>query len=517
MSDSSAVRSRRLPIFVTLSVAAAIAWMYGTGHVVRSFGSIALVLLWVLIVGLWWAFGQRPGKMGRLFKFVGALVLAVAAFLGVFRYDGSADGSALPRFVFKWMPKRELPSLVVAPSSVAVPADLPAGLVDMPRFLGPKGDGVFPELTWDTEWEKNPPREVWRKSVGAGWSGFSISGRRAITMEQRGGEETTVCYDVVTGEVLWSHADKAFFTEKMGGDGPRSTPTIDAAAGAVFAFGATGLLNRLDLATGERRWQVDVLGLTGGSNVTWGKSAAPLLVGDVVVVSGGATGPVLCAFKQSDGSLAWKTKSTAASYSSPVLMNLGGVEQIVSVNQNSVTGHEPMTGVELWAFDWPAGMPKVCQPISAGEDRILVTASYGMKSHLLKIAKSSEVEWSCEELWSSSSPRTKFSSAVIHDGHIYANDEGTLACVNLADGERVWREGRYGFGQLIQVGGYLLIQAEQGFVAVVKLDPTGLKEVSRLNALSAMTWNPPSLAGRWLLVRNAEEAVCYELPELAKE
>lgn len=516
MNDLSPSRSRRFPFLVSLMILAGIVWMYSTGAVVRSFASIALVLLGVLIIGLWWALGGGVGKVGRLVKLLGMLVLGGAMFFGLFRYDGSSDGSALPRLVFRWAEKRELPALVAGAMNPAAPGDLPAGLADMSRFMGPKGDGVFPALTWDTGWDKNPPREVWRRDIGEGWSGFAVVGRHAVTMEQRGDEETTACYDIATGEVLWSHADPVHFSEKMGGEGPRSTPTIDPAKGAVYALGGTGLLTCLDLASGMKRWQVDVIADSGGPNVTWGKSTAPLLLNDVVVVSGGAKGPTLCAFKQADGSPAWTAGKDGSSYSSPVLITLGGVEQIVSVNQTSVTGHDLATGNVKWTYAWPGDMPKVCQPIAAGEDRILVTASYGMKSHLLKIAGSDAAGWTCAEVWTSSSPRTKFSSAIIHNGYIYGSDEGTLACVKLADGERVWREGRYGFGQQVQVGDHLLIQAEPGFAAVVKLDPTGLKEVARVNALDAMTWNPPTLAGRWLLLRNAKEVVCLELPESSK-
>jgi outer membrane protein assembly factor BamB len=97
--------------------------------------------------------------------------------------------------------------------------------------------------------------------------------------------------------------------------------------------------------------------------------------------------------------------------------------------------------------------------------------------------------------------------------HAYASDEGTFCCIDLTSGERGWREGRYGFGQQVRVGvQWMLVQAEKGFVALVKANPERLEEVSRLEALSSKTWNPPTLAGRWLLVRNDREAVCYEIP-----
>jgi len=165
----------------------------------------------------------------------------------------------------------------------------------------------------------------------------------------------------------------------------------------------------------------------------------------------------------------------------------------------------------LWSFPWSGDYPKVCQPIAAGPDRILVTSSYGRMSHLLEVKPAAGGTFSCTAVWASKSPRTKFSSASVIDGFAYGIDEGTLACIDLATGERRWREGRYGFGQHVLVGGLLLIQAEPGFIALVKPKPDRPEELARIPALTSMTWNPPTLAGRWLLVRNDREIVCFEL------
>jgi outer membrane protein assembly factor BamB len=94
-----------------------------------------------------------------------------------------------------------------------------------------------------------------------------------------------------------------------------------------------------------------------------------------------------------------------------------------------------------------------------------------------------------------------------------ALDEGTLVAVDLASGERLWRQGRYGYGQHLQLGNLLLLQAESGAVALVRPNEKGSEELGRLEALKSKTWNPPCLAGRWLLVRNDREMVAYELAE----
>lgn len=499
----------KFPLILTLLAGAITVWMWSTTHVMRAVTVMALFPLYLILLGVWWALRKRGARLKRL-----ALVaLCLAGAGALFRYEGSADGSAMPSLVWRW---HKRPSLPPPPALGTALRDEtpPAGVADMPRFMGPAGDGSLPEPAWQTDWQAHPPREVWRRPAGMGWSGFAVAGRRAITQEQREDQECVTCYDIATGALLWSHADRALFEEGMGGGGPRATPTADAARGLVFTLGATGLLNCLDLKTGAVRWMRDVLKETASTSPKWGKSSAPLVAGDLVVCSGGDSGASLIAFHCDTGAVAWRGGADGGSYNSPVQMDLAGRRQIVTINHESVTGHDPTNGKVLWAFPWPGQFPKVCQPVAAGPNRFLITASYAMKSRLLEIkaaADGSSLE--CVEIWSSSVPRTKFSSASVVDGCIYALDEGTLACVDLKDGERVWREGRYGFGQHVLVGGrWLLMQTEKGPVALIRASRQGLEEVSRLDALSSKTWNPPTLAGRWLLVRNDTEMACYELP-----
>jgi len=99
----------------------------------------------------------------------------------------------------------------------------------------------------------------------------------------------------------------------------------------------------------------------------------------------------------------------------------------------------------------------------------------------------------------------------VRDGLLYGLDDGMLACVDGATGERLWKDGRYGSGQTLLVDDLVLVQSEPGPVILAAARPEGFKELGRIPALSSKTWNHPTLAGRYLLLRNDREAVCYEL------
>lgn len=486
---------------------------------------VGLLALWYLIFG-WGAFGRRAKHFG-IFALVA--LIGYVGFRAAFRYDGSTSGASLPRFAFRWAPEaihepEELPDAGTETARRPLEETAVEGVIDSPQFYGPNRDATWPadQVIASLDWTSKAPIELWRQPIGGGWSGFAVVGRRALTMEQRGSEEWVSCYDLLSGEVIWTHRDEARFYEsavsgakEMAGDGPRAVPTVS--GDHVFTYGATGVLNCLSLETGEAIWQHLVITNLGKPLPEWGKSTSPLVIDDLglVVVTGAENGsPTLLAFRADTGEPAWRYEGQGTSYSSPRLMRLHGERQVVSVNGHDVTGHEPETGEERWRFDWPGRFPKVCQPIEAGDNRILVTASYGAGAHLLEIGKEGDT-WTVDSLWKSTRLKTKFSSAVVRDGHAYALDEGRFACVNLEDGSRVWKDGKYGFGQQLLVGDALLVQAEAGYVAVVEATPAAFREISRVDALDSMTWNPPTLAGRYLLVRNDREVVCFQLPEKA--
>ena len=110
--------------------------------------------------------------------------------------------------------------------------------------------------------------------------------------------------------------------------------------------------------------------------------------------------------------------------------------------------------------------------------------------------------------------KTQFNSPALHEGHLYGLDDGRLACLDLSTGERLWKEGRFASGQSLLVDDLVVIQNESGPVHLCAAKTESFVELGQIKALSSKTWNHPTLAGRYLLLRNDREAVCYELPVL---
>lgn len=302
----------------------------------------------------------------------------------------------------------------------------------------------------------------------------------------------------------------------MGGDGPRATPTIH--EGRVYAMGGTGLANCLELETGRLLWSRHLLRELGGIAHRWGMASSPLFLRDeqlVVFAGPDKPGPTLVACDPATGETRWVNEGSGASYSSPRLVELAGARQILSVNCADVSGIDPATGETLWSHPWPGTFPKVGQPLVLPRDRVLVTASYGVGSLLVEVGRGPSGGLSAERIWKSTQLKTKFSSAAVLGDHAYGLDEGRLACIALADGKRVWKTVKFGFGQHLLFGEDLLVQTEPGDVVIGRVGPEGFAESGRIAALSSMTWNTPAVAGRILLVRNDREAAAWLLPEAA--
>ena len=249
--------------------------------------------------------------------------------------------------------------------------------------------------------------------------------------------------------------------------------------GRVFALGSTGILNCLDLTkTGRAIWRRDIGADNDSPQPEWGRSSSPLIVDDLVVVSaGGPAGRSLVAYHRDSGEPVWKAGDDQASYSSPALQ-LGGVRQIVVLNQSTVAGHDLQTGRVLWTHAWPRPAPSVAVPLILSEGRVLVSAGYGMGSRLLEISRAGDALTQAL-VWESPRLKAKFTNPVFHDGFVYGLDDGVLVCLDPSNGERCWKGGRYGHGQTLLVGNRLLVQTEDGEMVLVDASPAAHREIAR--------------------------------------
>jgi outer membrane protein assembly factor BamB len=469
--------------------------------------ALLLTLLWFLLLS---GFRWRT----RL------IVLALLAIIGfaapqLLRVDGTRDGTGLPRLAWRWSaPHSNTFARASTRSAAPVPATAARNpqLLDVPQFFGPERTGIVNGLALSPEWSTTPPKELWRQPIGSGWSAFAVADGRAYTQEQRGEEELVTCYDALTGALIWSHANRTRFFEWQGGEGPRATPTV--LEGRVFAQGATGVLDCLVAATGQRIWSRNTLAEHQLPNLTWGVSCSPLVFDDKVIVTGGqAAGPTVLAYSRATGEPLWKAGTDKASYASPTLATVAGRRVILSANAASLTIHEPESGKVLLDYRWSDDKwPKAAQPAVLDGDRVFLSAGYGQGCVMLHITAVADGSLAATQLWKNLRMKTQFNSVGVRDGFIYGLDDGLLACVDAATGERKWKGGRYGSGQTLLAGDLVLVQAERGPIAVAEAKPDAFQEVARLEALSSKTWNHPTLAGRYLLLRNDQEAVCYELP-----
>lgn len=377
------------------------------------------------------------------------------------------------------------------------------------NLRGPNRDGSYEEMPVMTQWPANGLTPIWKQPVGLGYASFVVADGRAYTIEQRRNQEVATAYDVNTGREIWKQGWNASYSDETG-DGPRATPTWD--NGRIYALGATGELRSLDGQSGSVIWAKNILSDNGASNLTWAMAASPLVVDDkVIVIPGGRGGKSVVAYNKATGAPVWKSLDDAAAYVSPMLATLGGRRQVVVVTASRVLGIAPENGALIWSHPWDTSSGINCsQPIVVGPNRLFISAGYGKGAALLEISGSGKSQ-TARVLWENVNMKNKFNSSVVYQGHAYGLDEGILTCVDVNTGERKWKGGRYGYGQLLLANGNLIIQSDNGELILVKATPQQHTELARFQAIQGKSWNVPAIAGGKLLVRNATEMAAYNI------
>jgi outer membrane protein assembly factor BamB len=467
------------------------------------------VLSLALVVGAVATQRLAPGR--RRAALTATILLACGAFTVV--RTGGMTGSGDSDFHWRWTQTPEQ-RLLARDSDEQRALSLPPSSAkpQWPGFRGPSRDGIVSGIKIATDWSQTPPFEIWRGPIGPGWSSFAVQGDLLYTQEQRGDDEVVACYHLPTGEPVWKHADAARFWESNGGAGPRATPTLS--NGRVYTFGATGIINVLNAADGTVVWSRNAATDTGAKVPRWGFASSPLVVDNLVVI---ATAGRLVAYDRATGALRWRGPAGGGGYSSAHLASIHGIKQIVLLHGDGAISVAPATGEQLWEHSWSSD--GIVQPALTAEGDVLIGTGSGLGDDAGMGVRCLEVMqqpggWTAQVRWTSVGLKPYFNDFVIHAGHAYGFDGDFLACINLADGKRTWKGGRYGHGQLILLSDQdlLLVLSEKGHLALVQALPDQFKELARFPAIKGKTWNHPVLAGNILLVRNDQEMAAFQLP-----
>ena len=487
--------------------------------------SISIFTLWIVGLPLIasiivvWLFLVKKFKF-RSVQIGFALVVTLGwSYFLLIRVDG-ADANLKAKTHWRWTPTPEEKFLAGSNSgskalgapAVSTSETSTSSAADWVAFRGPDRDGVIVGSIIATNWTAHPPLLIWKRAVGPAWSSLLAVGNRLFTQEQRGDKETVVCYDAGSGDPVWVHEDTVRFEEAVSGPGPRATPTF--ANGRLYTVGATGLLNCLEAGTGKSIWNHDLKEAAHAKVPMWAFSSSPLVTGDLVMVyAGGEAGKGLLAYRTQTGELIWCAAAGVSSYSSPQLSLIAGVPQCLMLHDGGLTAVEVSTGKKLWETGIVMkGAPRCGQPRLVDGNKLVVAALGGLGSSLIEISSNGS-QFTVTNKWDSKELKPEFPDFVVYDGHAYGFDIGIFCCLNLADGKRTWKEGRYGRGQvmLLRDQALLLVSSETGELVLLAADPAAHRELGRFQALQGKTWNHPVVRRDRVFLRNAQEMACYSL------
>jgi outer membrane protein assembly factor BamB len=475
------------------------------------FPPLGLVLLWA------------RGDLGVLKRIAGTLGIGIIAILELFFVYGMRvvwNGTVSPTTVtfdtrarqyarLEESRERQRAEAAVAALSVQTPA------VVQPTsywtdFRGPNRAGVYAETEIDTAWPAAGLPRLWKQPVGGGYASFTVGEGRAYTIEQRRDKEAVAAYNLRTGRELWAFTYPALFDEVLGGPGPRATPVYH--DGLIYALGANGDLHCLSATTGTPKWSKNILADNGTKNIHWAMSGSPLIVDEKVIVTpGGPVGRSLVAYNRLTGERIWSALNDRAAYTSPIVATLAGQRQIVWISAERALGASLDDGKLLWEFPFPAQMGMNCsQPVVVDDTHVLLSSAQGPGAALVEITKTGDA-FEVHPVWQNNRLKNKFNSSVLYQGYVYGFDEAILACIDPKTGELKWKGGRYGYGQLLLAGGYLIVTTEDGDVVLVRATPEGHQELARFSAVQGRTWNIPAIDNGLLLVRNTSEMACFRL------
>ncbi|MGA9771582.1 MAG: PQQ-binding-like beta-propeller repeat protein [Blastocatellia bacterium] len=386
---------------------------------------------------------------------------------------------------------------------------------DWPQWGGPQRNFKSDAKGLANSWPATGPRILWSRELGEGYSGISVSGSNLYTMYRKGGQEIVAAIEADTGKTSWEYSYESPFKnsyEEAGG-GPYSMPLI--VGDQIYTAGATGKLHCLDKRSGKVVWSHDLYKEFNGSKMDFGYSCNPFAYKNLIIMLVGGRGHSIMAFNQKDGSVAWQKQDFANGYSTPVLINVDGQDQIVAFMSKDIVGVDPGNGELLWSHPHTTDNHfAISQPVWGEDNLLFFSSSYGGGSRSLQLTKQGS-KTIVKELWHNNRVRVHFSNTVRIGDYIYCSSGHSgpafFTAINVKTGEIAWQDRSFAKASFLYADGKFIIIDEDGRLGLATATPEGFKVISKVDLLKSNAWTVPSLVGTKLYVRDRKTIMALDL------
>lgn len=388
---------------------------------------------------------------------------------------------------------------------------------------GPRGDFTIEPQGIAEAWPEGGPRQLWKRTLGDGYSAILRQGDALFTAYHDKGDEVVLALDAKTGATKWEHRQKVEFWRDMTkqfGPGPNATPLL--MAGRLIHIGIDGRTRCLDASTGKLLWTNDLHKEFGRLKRVeeYGYSGSPLPYRDTAIVLVGGDQAAVIALNPADGAVVWKSKPGGVSYAPGSIVSLAGSVQYVYFEPDGVVALDPATGRHLWnsPIEFNNGN-HLTSVLKCDESSLWVGSQFDTGGgRLLKLTRAGG-SWNVEQAWFNARMQATHTPWVREGDYVYGCTGFTtlfLSAANWKTGQIAWRERGYPKAQLLQVDGKLLLVDENGKLVLARFSPEKLQVLATAQVTERVSWTAPTLVARVLYLRDRKNILALDLGQAAR-
>ena len=392
----------------------------------------------------------------------------------------------------------------------------PLASAQWPGWGGPNRNFTVDVKGLSTQWSTDGPKQVWSRDLGPGYSAIAVDQGRLYTMYRKGKKEVVVALDAETGKTVWEHQYDAFLLKDMDpqfGEGPNATPLVH--DGRVYTLGIAGRLECVDQKTGKRIWSSGLVQKLKATVPGFGFSSSPIAYKDTLIVSAGGKNAGVAAFDLKTGKLRWRKHDFVDTYSSPLVINVDGEDQLVLLVDREVVGLDPTTGDLKWRFphenQWKTN---ISMPVWGDDGLLYVTSGGTAGSRALKLTRSADVT-SVEEVWTNKKVKIGQGNVIRIGDQVYGSGGGSgpafISSLNAKTGELNWQKRGFAKAMILHADGKLIILDENGKLGIATATPDDLTIHCEFDLLTKPAWTVPTLVGKRLYVRDKVKIMALDL------